>query len=555
MEAEPQRRWRRLIDSKIIKDIAAAIRSENSKPEPYDTTAEVVRIEDGIAWVHIPGGVDETPADMTINAKEGDQVQVRISGGKAFLTGNATAPPTDDAKAIEARAATEELQTFVASHMQMTNEGLLITNDNNRWKLLVRSDGIDIINPDGNPVAKYGGTILLTPSSGQSFGQLRLTNAGLRLEYTDSENPAVELKMQDTIWEPSMSYSTPGTNIGPGETLKIAIAQEYYYDNMDAEVQRDFAAELYYRTTGDGNDHTVPFMLAKGYKTEDENGVSVEVASQTFDNNGMLQHNIDITNGSGQTINYGRAGLAWSYLYNKESTQGKIGLSHSGTGDCLLVGEGNVTAGPYSALLGYHLIGSNLAQLITGRYNELSEKAFIIGNGYDEDHRSNAFTVDWDGNIEAGGKTMAEIIESNVGYAVRSYSATYTVPANSNINISADTFRISTPEGYEPVAMLRLTTGNAGVVVRSYVSSATGSTSVVSLYNETSSSITATANISILYFSNNLNGGGGGGGGSGGTTDYNELSNKPQIENVELTGNKDFEDLGLEPIDYINFNW
>ena len=35
------------------------------------------------------------------------------------------------------------------------------------------------------------------------------------------------------------------------------------------------------------------------------------------------------------------------------------------------------------------------------------------------------------------------------------------------------------------------------------------------------------------------------GGGSGGTTNYNDLSNKPKINNVELTGNKTANDLGL----------
>ena len=37
----------------------------------------------------------------------------------------------------------------------------------------------------------------------------------------------------------------------------------------------------------------------------------------------------------------------------------------------------------------------------------------------------------------------------------------------------------------------------------------------------------------------------GGGGGGGGTTNYNALSNKPKINNVELTGNKSLADLGI----------
>lgn len=38
------------------------------------------------------------------------------------------------------------------------------------------------------------------------------------------------------------------------------------------------------------------------------------------------------------------------------------------------------------------------------------------------------------------------------------------------------------------------------------------------------------------------------GSGSGGTNDYNQLTNKPRIEDVVLIGNKSFENLGLIPI-------
>lgn len=39
---------------------------------------------------------------------------------------------------------------------------------------------------------------------------------------------------------------------------------------------------------------------------------------------------------------------------------------------------------------------------------------------------------------------------------------------------------------------------------------------------------------------------GGSSGGSGGTSDYSELTNKPQINNVELSGNKTLEDLNIQ---------
>ncbi len=79
----------------IAKDFVDALKPKKGT-QAYDTTAQIVRIEDNTAWVHIPGGIDETPVKLTINATEGQTVQVRVADGTAFLVGNASAPPTDD---------------------------------------------------------------------------------------------------------------------------------------------------------------------------------------------------------------------------------------------------------------------------------------------------------------------------------------------------------------------------------------------------------------------------------------------------------------------------
>ena len=86
---------------KLIDSMKRVVKSELGS---YDTTATVKRVEGNTAWVHIPGGVDETPVRLTMNAKEGDNVQVRVSDGKAFLAGNVSAPPTDDTTAEAAKA-------------------------------------------------------------------------------------------------------------------------------------------------------------------------------------------------------------------------------------------------------------------------------------------------------------------------------------------------------------------------------------------------------------------------------------------------------------------
>ena len=88
----------------MSKEMVRLIGSANKKgTSPYDTQAEVVRVEGDTAWVRIPGGVDETPVRLTMNANPGDMVQVRVSGGRAWLTGNASSPPTDNTEAYKAR--------------------------------------------------------------------------------------------------------------------------------------------------------------------------------------------------------------------------------------------------------------------------------------------------------------------------------------------------------------------------------------------------------------------------------------------------------------------
>lgn len=95
----------------IIKDIARA--RDRKTTSAYDVAATVTRIEGDTAWVHIDGGVDETPVKLTVAAHEGDVVQVRVGGGTAWLTGNGSRPPTDDATAIVAKETADDAVAFL----------------------------------------------------------------------------------------------------------------------------------------------------------------------------------------------------------------------------------------------------------------------------------------------------------------------------------------------------------------------------------------------------------------------------------------------------------
>lgn len=107
-------------DKKTAQDLIDAIKGKGAT-KPYDTSAEVVRVDSGIAWVHIPGGVDETPCEMTIACAAGDKVKVRVADGRCYTIGNSSKPPTDDTTAVKAKGVAVSADTK-ATNAQTTAE-------------------------------------------------------------------------------------------------------------------------------------------------------------------------------------------------------------------------------------------------------------------------------------------------------------------------------------------------------------------------------------------------------------------------------------------------
>ena len=135
-------------DINLIKDLTTAIQAatkQQARTAPYDTPGTVTRIEGSTAWVHFPGGVDETPVRHTIAAKPGDVVQIRVSGGSAWIVGNATAPPTDDTKAEQAIKKAEEAGGTASNFVTDTKDGIFVHPKNNKDDGVRITDAIEII--------------------------------------------------------------------------------------------------------------------------------------------------------------------------------------------------------------------------------------------------------------------------------------------------------------------------------------------------------------------------------------------------------------------------
>lgn len=121
--------------NKLADLILEAIETKLKKgTKGYNTRAEVLRVEKGTVWIHIPGGAPETPARETIACKPGDTVEVRVEGSVATLIGNSTAPPTDD-------TAAEHAQKTANAAAQAAEEGLKKADGLSQFFWFLNGDG------------------------------------------------------------------------------------------------------------------------------------------------------------------------------------------------------------------------------------------------------------------------------------------------------------------------------------------------------------------------------------------------------------------------------
>lgn len=150
-----------------IEEFLKALNNE-SKTKAYDSNAEVMRIEGDKAWVHLPGGIPETPVELNISAKPGDKVKVRVANGRAYLIGNRTAPPTDDAVAKKTNS---KVNNIIQNKLPELNQNLIYV----QTLLDKYAAHIDIgIDDNGNPFISLYSEI--------NKNKVNITNKGIVIE-------------------------------------------------------------------------------------------------------------------------------------------------------------------------------------------------------------------------------------------------------------------------------------------------------------------------------------------------------------------------------------
>lgn len=363
----------------LSKDFVELIKkTQEIKTSPYDTQAEVVRIEGQTAWVHIPGGVDETPVRMTINANPGDTVQVRVANGTAFLVGNGSAPPTDDhkaniasAQAMRAQATADEAKAGlngVVNYFWHDGEGAHVStapgdaSTSGVKNVLIDADGMNI----------RSGTVLLAYFHGDS---IRL---GPRLGHLDIT--------------PSSFIFSPKS--GPANFV--------YRGVSGAEISQTYR--------GDGVTRTFTVFRSTATPTVTIDGTATTAFSTRYNSNesiGSLIFTTAPADGAVITITYTTSWENPEFRFGVNRTGGPYAFAegYGVTASGILShaeGSDSVASGPYAHAQNRGTNAAGAAQTAIGKYNvedTANEYALIIGNGTGGSARSNALAVTWDGDI------------------------------------------------------------------------------------------------------------------------------------------------------------
>ncbi len=408
----------------LSKDLVKLIKkTQETKTSPYDTQAEVVRIEGSTAWVHIPGGVDETPVRMTINAKAGDTVQVRVANGTAFLVGNGTAPPTDDFKAMQA-GTTANMAVELAESAVAGVKGII----NYFWH---DADGVHVSTAPGDA-----------------------TSTGVKNVLVDSEG--MDIRDGETLLAYFRSEAIRlGKNLGYMEITPSSFAFRPSFGSPDFNYARRSEVSVTQTFIGDGATRNFDVFRSASPPTVTVNGSAASaftVITPTSDSLGSVRFTTAPASGDVIVVSYTTSWANPYYDFGINTVTAPYGHAE-GRGNTVggifghAEGRDSSANGPYAHAQNHGTKASSEAQTAIGKYNvedTNNAQALIIGNG-NSTTGSNAMAVTWNGDIRIAGNLYTGCASDSTGGVV------YAVSRDSIAASSSKAFTVATGKYYRVV--------------------------------------------------------------------------------------------------------
>ena len=408
---------------------------------------------EGVVWVNLAGSEKETPtASTSAEVKSGDVVNVEWRNNKLYIAGNYTNPSAGiievrhvvqiagETKNIAdaAKKLTEQVKkiadntnqyfwhtqegTDTGAHItEIPQEDFIADPDNGGGNLLARSNGIAI--RDGlTELAQFGASGV---QIGQSDGANTVIDANGQRTYAGNGNVLIS----------NIGYGNAGDSSG-------AIAQAPYYTmgwRNEPNAQPYDSSATY--KAGDACIYDGKIYILRQDITTPEEWVSTKWYYYRGAHS-MAEGYSNIASGS----NSHAEGLNTKAIVGNCHTEGTGTIARSSADHA--EGGYTIAGGGYSHAQNENTVTVGRATTAIGTYNTIDtypssavhpngsrayfKNAFIIGNGTADNARSNAMTVDWNGNIEIAG-TVKNLIVTEQKSTTLSLPASDTATASINM--------------------------------------------------------------------------------------------------------------------------
>lgn len=323
---------------------------------------------------------------------------------------------SNNAKEIKLKASRDEVTaisgnlkvlTKTSTEFKQTVEGWQLN-----WDKLISTDNAEVASHQDYITFDKGDIIL-----GESSNDLKLKITNDSIQFKGTSNTEVTPDSDATAWITGKTF-----HISDGEIQNsLKFGKLYLKPNNENN-----SVDLYYSDSE--SDVISGSYVRLGQTISMGNGMGSGFLKLNTGCIQMYPTTLADTIGNGNTGKFElHAGGSYPYIIfgdyntNDEAKKEKgrysvrIGGSNTVSGNCsVAIGYSSDVSGKNSTAIGHYLKNISDNQLLIGKYNISSDYPFIIGNGSSDTERSNALTVDWDGNIT--GKSLTSANDLKLGF-------------------------------------------------------------------------------------------------------------------------------------------
>lgn len=451
----------------VVEELIKSIQQEPKK-QSRAVAAVVARVDgEGVVWVRLAGSEQETPtASVSAEVKPGDVVTVEWRNKKLYIAGNYSNPSAGIQRILITEANMNAANNLIGTFDKKVDNLMRITSNTTQyfWHTETGTDtGAHITEiPKDNFLEdpENGGSNLLARSNGiavrYGLAELAMFSAnGIQIGQSGQTRAVIGSNSLRLMSKEGSTYFHVSDLRNIGDNVEESFTSNGASSNYTLTCAPDEPSERNTVVTVNG----VPQKWGIGADSDYPYVISFHVGRYPF---GLLEFTDAIPPGGADiVVRYPPLEVPIAFTFGSRASGFPIGDISA------VIGRNCEASWPCSFAQGLETKTGDECQAVFGTYNDPSDGLLVIGNGTGDSNRSNALTVDWNGNLNcagsitsAAGSSTRFTFSSNVSGAVNPLAYGYkdnvakTVRiyfmARYNSNVASGTTIFTVPEGYRP---------------------------------------------------------------------------------------------------------